>query len=322
MVLGCGLWVSGCGNDEVPSPQFNEGIRVGSRTLLPTVAPIRKDSATILGAAASAEEVGAGKPAAGEAAANVVKIQIDDSTPEGLLKGFVAIIESGNLAQLADIAVPEQQAVVRQLVGAIGPLMKATKALETTWKEKFPDTPLPGMQAGAPGMNLTAVPKFTDLEMKGDDEAMVTVENPQGGQAEKILLKRIDNAWRMQDSNMQMPADPEMLKKFLGVFGEFAKALQDIVSRLEKDEFTSPEEVQAALQQASQQIFAPIMSMMVEQMQKQFQGPTPPAEEKPAPETLQPAPKKKAPPSAKQPKQREPDAVDGTYTGPGMLRNR
>lgn len=294
-IFGLGFAAAGCRDQEHPAPVLNVGVSVGdgTRTLLPTMVPPLKDHASILGAAASAEEVGAARAAA-EAAANVVRIDIDATTPENLMKGFVAIIEAGSFAQLADIVVPEQQEAARQLAGAVGPLFQGLKAVETKWKEKFPDSPLPGGFQG-PGFDVMKAPKVTEVkELDNGVEAEATIENPQGGDPEKMQLKKIDDAWRVFDPKLQMPGDAEAAKKFLGVFSGIGKALQEFAVRLDNDEFESAEEAGKALDEVGQKAMSGLMADMTAEIGEAMkEAESPPAEAEPSnaePETLQPAP--------------------------------
>ncbi len=272
VALGLGIAAGGCREQDSPSPELNVGVAVGdgARTLLPTVVPSQADQAsTILGPAVSAEEVGPGKAAAaGEAAASVVKIKIDDSTAEGLMKGLVAVIEAGNFAQLPDLFVPEQQEFIRQVAGAIGPLAQGFKALEAKWKEKFPDSPPPasGLQQG-PGLDaLLAPPKVTEVKETSDTEAEATTENPGGGEAEKVQLKKVENAWRIHDPKLNMQGDAETMKKFLGAFAELGKAFQELAGRLENDEFASAADAEKALGEVGQKVMGPLMAEMMAKM--------------------------------------------------------
>lgn len=267
VVLAYGLWAAGCGDVDSPPPQFNYGVKAGGRMLLPTVVPKQLDS-SILGAAVSPEEAGAVKAApAGEAAANVIKIQIDDSTPEGLIKSFIAIIDSKNLAQLPDVVVPEQRAVVQEIAGTMGPFLQASESLRVKLAEKFPDTPLPGMSPGTPGMNFAESVKLAGVEAQGDTEAEATVEVTGQGQPEKIRLKKVETAWRVELP--KVPSDEELaqFRQFAGSFGELAKAMQDIIRRMDNNEFATAEQAQQAIGEATTKILMPMLTAAMSKMQ-------------------------------------------------------
>jgi hypothetical protein len=299
VMLTSGLWAAGCGDEDNPSPQFNYGVMAGGRMLLPTVVPKQADT-SILGAAVSPEEAGAVKAVpAGETAANVIRIQVDDSTAEGVVTGYVAILDSGNLAQLPDILVPEQQETAREVVAAVGPVMQAFKALEAKWKEKFPDTPLQGMQAGVPGMSVMQSAKMTGVEAQGDTEAEATIEVPGASEPVKLKVRKVENVWRVQDPGVPPPEQAAKLKEFFGAFGEFAKGIQEVIQRLDNNELATAQDAQEALGQAMQKALGPLMGAMTEAMKNQMEGaakPSEPAGEapaenaKPAPKTSQPAP--------------------------------
>ncbi len=297
-LLILGLATVGCRDEDSPVPEYNVGMPVGDtgRTLVPTNVPPMKHQTSLLGAAASAEEVAQARPApAGEAAANVIRIQVDASTPEALIQGFVAIVEAGNFAQLADILVPEQQEVARELFGGFGAFIPALKALDAKWKEKFPDAPLPGMDAAGPGMGFLSAPKVSGIEPKSDTEAEVTLEVPEGGKAQTLTLRKIDDAWRVELPDFSMPTNPEALKMFTGMFAGMAGFAQQFTQRLENNEFASANEAKAALDQSAQEAMAPFMAKMMEEMGKAMQAgpgesapPPPEGGQPPAPETLEP----------------------------------
>ena len=290
MAFGLGLAAAGCRDEENPSPLLNEGVTVGDsgRALLPTIVPSMKDHATILGAAASAEEVGAVLAAqAEESAANAVRIDIDATTPEGLMKGVVAIFESGNLAQWPDVLVPEQQATAREIVKVSLPFVQAMKQLEKRWKEKFPDTPLQGISTQAPGADLAQMGKLVGVESLGDTEAEATIESPDGSKTTRVTLKKIDNVWRMQATDMPTEQDFEKMKGMLGVFDQMTKAMQELAQKIADGDFASAQEAQDA----------------INQMGKPAEGTSEMPAENAAPETLQPAPPPKpAPSNADRPK--------------------
>ena len=299
VMLASGFWAAGCGEEDNPPPQFNYGVMAGGRMLLPTVVPKQADN-SILGAAVSPEEAGAVKATlAGETAANVIKIQVDDSTAEGVVTGYLAILESGNLAQLPDILVPEQQETAREVVAAAGPVIKAFKTLEAKWKEKFPDSPLQGMQAGVPGMSVMQTAKMTGLETESDTEAEATIEIPGKNEPAKLKVRKVENVWRVQDPGVPPPEQAAKMKEFFPAFGEFAKGIQEVTQRLDSNEFATAQDAQTALGEAMQKAMAPLMSAMMEAMKSptgETAKPSEPAGEapdknaKPAPKTVQPAP--------------------------------
>ena len=299
VILMSSLWTAGCGDEDIPPPQFNFGVTVGGRLLLPTMVPKQTDN-SILGAAVSPEEAGAVKAApAGETAANVIKIQVDDSTAEGVVTGYVAILESGNLAQLPDILVPEQQETAREAITAAMPVVRAFKALEAKWKEKFPDSPLQGMPAGVPGMSAMQSAKVTGVEVQGDTEAEATIEVPGKNEPVKLKVRKVENVWRVQDPGVPPPEQAAKMKEFFAVFGEFAKGIQEVTQRLDSNEYATAQDAQTALGEAMQKALAPLMDVMKEAMKNQMAGtakPSEPAGEapeenaKPAPKAVQPAP--------------------------------
>ena len=292
VILMSSLWTAGCGDEDIPPPQFNFGVTVGGRLLLPTMVPKQTDN-SILGAAVSPEEAGAVKAApVGETAANVIKIQVDDSTAEGVVTGYLAILESGNLAQLPDILVPEQQETAREVVAAARPVIKAFKTLEAKWKEKFPDSLLQGMQAGVPGLSVMQTAKMTGLETESDTEAEATIEIPGKNEPAKLKVRKVENVWRVQDPAVPPPEQAAKMKEFFSAFGECAKGIQEVTQRLDSNEYATAQDAQTALGEAMQKALAPLMDVMKEAMKNQMAGtakPSEPAGEAPE-ENAKPAP--------------------------------
>jgi len=212
----------------------------------------------------------------------------------------------------------------------MGDLIPAIKALDAKWKEKFPDSPLPGMAAGGPGLNLMMVPKLAGIEAKGDAEAEATLEAPEGSDqpAEKITLKRIDDAWRVELPQAKLPSDPEMVQTLTGMFGGITKVARQFVSRLENNEFATPDDAKTALDEGAKEVMAPFMAKLMEEMSKAMQGgmnePAPPPAEggqPPAPETLEPSQPSNAPanePAGERPKSQLEQDMDNAAGRAGM----
>jgi len=308
----------GCDQQGEPPPEFNQSVEASGRMMVPMAVPSRKADKNILGAAAAVDE-SAGKKQAAPARAQEEQaptITIDASTPEGIAKALAEMLAAASLAQLPDIVVPEQQKQVQSLVEVSGPMIQLQRKLEAVWKEKFPDDPLVPEQTG----QMTLVPgggRQIQLEVKNvnktsDQEAEISL-GAEGLPEVTFKSRKIDGAWRVELPNM--PPEEE-LQKVLGFASKLAETLEPIIEQISQGQLASAADARKAMTEAVQNATKAISDQASTEEK-------PAAEEKPAEE------KSEGPQAGRNPKpqtnnrqERQPDAVDGVYTGPGQLRNR
>ncbi|HSW43940.1 MAG TPA: hypothetical protein VLM89_00015 [Phycisphaerae bacterium] len=194
------------------------------------------------------------------------------------MKGFIAIMQSGSMTQLPDLVVPDQQQTIREMVDLVGPMMRAVKALETRWKEKFPDAPFAGVGA-TPGVGM--MPSFGQLEegltVSGietptDTDAEASLEAPGLNVPLKITMKKIENAWRLEMPNMPAPEMLEQMRPLFNALGGMAagmaRVMEDFAQRIGNNEYASADDARRALDEEMQKSMATVM----EDLKKEFEA--------------------------------------------------
>ncbi|MBP7937273.1 MAG: hypothetical protein KA354_21730 [Phycisphaerae bacterium] len=316
-ILLSGLLLAwGCEQKGDATSAFNEGVDAGGRRLVPIKSPSRKVDKGMIAAAASAEEASGRKPAGGTPGAGTTDtpaITIDASTPDGVVRAYVEIAAAGNMAQMPDLLVPEQEKIVRPLAETLAPLMDAFRQLQAAWTEKFPNDAFPANRAGTPVAIGAAKYKAGNINKTSDEEATVDLEPEEGmpGKAITLRLKQIDGSWKIEDPSVPPPDKAEEeIAKFANFVPKLAEATQDVAAKIREGQLTTAKDAQEAFAKA-------FMAVMLQgQGGGSADGEAPPPNEA-APKTDE-APKDQPVDGGVSP---QADPLDGTYTGPNQLRN-
>jgi len=296
------LVASGCREGDEPPPQFNQAMAGGGRKVIPTIVPNRQYDKSILGAAARPEDI----PAAGARAAGPAGkagIEIDDSTPRGIVQAFVEIAAAQNLTLLPDIVVPEQQEIVREMAEAMGPMVQAFEQLKDAFAEAFPGQEMQGAQTPG-GMLPTgeAALEIADVNEISDEEAEATLKAENAPQPLKLKCKRIEDAWRIELPDVPAPEQIDQMRARIGLIPNLAEAIRELAGRISDGEFATAQEAGQAL-----------MQTMTQTMLQRAPGGAKPGE----------VAADEQPGSAKpdRPKERKREAVDEVISGPILNRS-
>lgn len=293
---------------ESPSP-FKEGIDVDGRRLVPIKSPTRKLDKSMIAAAASADEASSRKPAAGTSGtggSEAAAIVIDASTPEGIVKAFLEIVASGNLIQLPDVLVPEQESVVRPAVATIAPVAEAIAGLRTAWTSKFADDPFllaPLLESPLGGATFTA----SEVTQSSDQEAetKLVIEGAQPPIEVSLKLKLVEGNWKIEHPVLT----PQAVALSTSLAPKLTEGFNNVATRIASGELATAKDAEEAIKLT---ILSAVQSS---------QGVPPPGDAAPTPEETPPnTPTDDA--DARRQGNPSPDPLDGTYTGPNQLRNR
>lgn len=313
-----------CKNEE-PPPQFNYLMGEGDQAL-PPIKVTRRDKG-LLGPIAGTDQPAAagqaGSAAGGEAAP--APVTVDDTTPDGVTNGYLAILAAGQIGQMADIAVADQQDAWRQVAQTAGPLIEANAQLVRAMEQKGYAAQfnlIQGLEALSPKWTLVGIDKVSDTE------STANLQLPGDTPATRALkLTAVDDKWRVQDPDVatlataaQAAADKAAL----------AESVRGIARQVEGGQLADADAVKAAVEQAIANPGAapPAGDTTDPAAGDQPAGDTP-ADEQPAasPDTTgdtnaQPAGTDQVEAAKRSPNRRQRDEVDATYSGPNMLRNQ
>lgn len=199
-------------------------------------------------------------------------VTVDDSSPEGVVRSYVALFNAHEFDRLSALHVPEEQEAARSMYALLGTMMVHLKRLENVWSQKFPDTPF-GLGEGAEqvpfaDMLEAARIEVDDIRMIDDDEATAAVGPPDDPDQLKFFsVRRIDGTWRISDPEASdLAADPEQAEPIIRMHGKIADGLGEIAARLERDELTTPEAAREALGQLELEAMGEIFGGMFDEL--------------------------------------------------------
>jgi hypothetical protein len=287
----------GCDRQTEPPPLY---VGQGGDGLLPVSIPDMSADRGLLAAATGGDTQRAARDAGGAAAAPA--IQVDDSTPEGIVDGYIHVIAAGSFQQLPELLVPEQQEKARQVLGILGPLMDASQELKRAVDERFPGHAIQLGQGMDELAGFAEAVHVIDIQVITDDQAEATLGIEATGEQEHLKLERIDGRWRVRDPRIDQTPD-EGLDQMAAMMSGMADGMRQVAARVQSGEIADEEALGAAMMEMLAGVMGRLMGM--EGQMQPF-----PAEP--------PAGTEAAPP----PPQQQREAVDEVYSGPGMLRGR
>ncbi|MEP0842616.1 MAG: hypothetical protein HRF43_07875, partial [Phycisphaerae bacterium] len=303
-------------------PQFPQVLSEGDLKLRPIRLARHADKSLIAPAAGSGEQpagTGGTQAGAGPSASTSERIPIDDSTPESLASGTVAVLAAMRYDQLAEILVAEQRAEVEKALAVLQPINDAELELNRVLAEKFPGHSFKvALPKGIPGLfNLPREATIADFKSEGDDEAEATMtsQGRDGASTSPVKFRRIEGKWRIEIAALK-PMSQVELDMVARISPAMVEPYTRLIERINNGEITEA----TAAEEACRQALGESVKKGLEQATSQSPPPgaptdqaTPPAEgSAPTPEARTPEPTRP----------RERDEVDQSYSGPGMLRQR
>lgn len=298
------LW--GCGRHEEPVPASRFAVSSGGQALPVSLGPESRDKG-ILAAAASNE------PPPKTAAAPV---PVDDSSAQAIVETYVAVMNAHQFAQLPDIVVAEQQDAARQMAAVVQPFIDAERNLKQKLDEHFPGHAIQlGSLKLAMGSLSALKYQVISVEVVSDTEATAKIrkEGPNADE-QQVKVHQADGVWRIEDPQIPPPDQREAILSTMGpMLANLTQVLQSVAAKLDAGELADEAAVNEALAQAQ--------SGQARSTQTPG-GPPTEADQPPAPV---PAPEAAGEPAAatpSKPPERQREAVDDVYSGPGMLRAR
>jgi len=304
MLLMCvlvGVLMScGCRQDTNPPPRFTEPMEVDGQMLMPLPPLANRGGAALLEPIATDEQAPArgGRPTEEEEA-----VKLDDSTAEAAVKSFSSLVETGEMARLAEILVTDQAGVFSAPAGTevILPVAQAAHELTAALDEKFPGhaIQIAGLDAFVQRLGeMTTRYSVEGVTAINDDEAEATLVAKLANQQEKrqtVTVRRSQNRWRLEFPDLQAPSDLDALAE--GLKGK-AEGLQSVAERVRKGEFTDEASVKAEVDKV---------------MAGTYEAPSP------QPEQESGSNDQAAPPTPPDRRPRERDAVDEVAPTTGVL---
>lgn len=291
-LAGVMMVASGCRRDDLPPPKSMAQAELGAIPLRSTEVVVDK---SIIAPAATAEEAakpsGPSTPAAGS-------VPVDDSTAEALAQTYAAVISTMQLQQVPSLVIPDQRQKATELVQAMQPLLDATAELVKAAKEKFPDEKLQLTPANMPPpMTVAGV----EPDANDPNAAMATFQTD--GKAEsKRILRKVDEHWKIDESSLSAPPDAQLP----ALVQSEAEATKSVMAKLQSGELADAAALKTEYDSAMKQAAGAAASGE-------------PAKEK---AEAAPAPNKPEANAKPSPKKEERSDVDGTFSGPNMLRGR
>jgi len=228
-VFVAGVLMTGCGEEQNPPPQFNVAMSYGGRKLVPLEVPRRVGDRSLIGPAATVEEVqaeverAASAPAA-ELAETTAEVPMDLSTPRGAAEAFATLLERGAYDRLEEVLAESIREPIARIVGAIRPLLDARNNLLDALDAKFPDHGLRVVLPPQLTFGLTEAWTVEDVTQDGEDRAVVRVTSADGQITTSWPVVRSDRVWRLM-----LPAEVPFLTD-----PQFQQAVADAAARLDR----------------------------------------------------------------------------------------
>lgn len=333
----------GCQQNDEPPPQFARGMMVDGRPVVPLSVPSRANDRDILGAAAAEDEVD--KPSSGgNARAEVGEVVVDDSSARAVAASYVALLNAGQYRRVTDLVVDADRDLVQTLMDGLAMAVDARRGFLDAVGEAFPDEQFELPQLGNPMLATGIRYELRDVEPTGEDAAEAQIGFVGGGDAfDQLELGRLDGAWRI---NFPDQMNAALVKAMYTSMEELAGRLRQIEQQVAQGDI------------ASAQVLRRVFRSTMEELQAT--GGAMPADDGDAAEPVFDEPEFEDDPFGgeddpfggdgdsagsgddpfggsadnrsnssgandqprRRPQRERSDELDGTYTGPGMLRAR
>ncbi|MHC4795365.1 MAG: hypothetical protein ACYTF1_01880 [Planctomycetota bacterium] len=224
-----------CQREKEPPPHMLTG-QVGA--LPPIYLANDKPDSKIIGPAAEAGAVPeTDQPDETAEEATDEPIDIDDSSPEAIVKTYVKMVSTQQFALWPDLVVPEQT----ELAGAFAAMTDTLKDLRLVMDDKFP-----GHAIKLPGSLNLQMPRITivGVEAVNDREALATIKVEKSPKSAKMKVKLIDDGWRIVDPTfMMMIIQSGSNDRAVAMVEGQNDTLRGFITRVEDDEFSDTQEV-------------------------------------------------------------------------------
>jgi hypothetical protein len=222
-------------------------------------------------------------------------------------------METASITQLPEILAPEEKALIQPIVDAYRPLLEAYAELKKAMEAKFPNdaAKMPDFVSQV----AKGLPKdiaVTEIKKTDDDNAEGTISGklPTGEEKSgQIKFKRIDEKWRIAGSELSPALSPEEIEKIATGIAKMAEILKTMAQKINDGEFADAN--------AAAQDLLKVVGEMAAGAPDAGSGdkPADAKEAKPADSA-----KEEKPAEPKKNKKDEPDPLEGTMPGPGVLR--
>lgn len=263
------------------------------RGLIPIRLAAGKDEG-LLAAVATSDQ-----PAGPERAEAAPEFQIDDSSAEAVGNTIVQMAASNDWSHLPDLLIDEQADAVEAMMAELTPFATAVTEFQRTLNQKYGAHAIVVDLQDAWLRQLVTLANDLRVEVQSPEEdqaRLVFLAGPPDSATERrveLAVRRVDNGWRLAFEGVQLPADASNLG-----LDRMAEDFRDLTQRVMRDEFQDADALEAEIEKVLAGTYEPAQTG---EDQANPDGADVEVRSEPA-----------------QPRQRE--AVDGTFSGPGMLR--